>query len=190
MKPSRTFNGERTKKVALIAGILSILCAGIAGSYFKDSDVSTENEIILSTFDIKVNEMDDQGPVVKIPCALSGDSYITTIPIRLVGKGKGKLIVSFNNIQNGQGVQTEPEIEAENASGGPVFNVSDQVFISVNGGSRSTLKESLTKTVGNIQAGETTIVAIKLDVKTTAKDVYQGDFSKFDIIFSCEQLAP
>ncbi len=179
------------KKVLILSIIMVLVCLGIAGTYFFDSDVSRGNKIKMSVFDLKVNGVDDQGAIIRVPFAVAGNSFTTTVPVTLNASGRGKLYLKFLNIQNDQGEQTEPEIEAENTAGKEIYDLNEQIYVSINGGSRSTLKEGLSKAVGEIKSGETTIVVITFDVKTSAaSNVYQGDVCSFDVAFCCDQIDP
>lgn len=179
------------KKVLVLSIIFVLICLGIAGTYFYDSDISSGNEVKMSFFDLKVNGIDNQGAIIKVPFAIAGNSYTTTVPVKLTGSGSGKLYLKFLNVQNSQGGQTEPEIEAEKAAGKEIYDLNEQIYVSINGGTRSTLKEGLSKTVGEIQSEVTTDVVITFDIKTTSVDnVYQGDVCAFDIAFCCDQTKP
>lgn len=176
------------KRILILSVMLVLICFGIAGTYFFDSDISKGNKFKMSTFDLKVRGEDDQGAIFTVPSALVGSSYTTSVPVKLNGTGGGRLYLKFLNIKNDQGEQTEPEIEAETAAGRPVYDLSGQIYVSVNGGTRSTLKEGLSKSVGNISAGETTNVVITFDIKNPSdENLYQGDVCTFDIAFYCEQ---
>lgn len=187
----RAENCERRKfrkDVALAMFFLLLLAAGIAGTYMFDEEVSKSNTIEASVFDIKVNDTDRPGTIFDHAVVEPGGSVVATIPVRLVGSGVGRLEITFEDLKNGEGPFTEPEMAyGNNATTEPL---SDFLYVSVNGGSRSTLKEGLTKTVGTIKAGETTEVVIKIDGKTTMDDGLQGDFCNFDIVFTCEQISP
>lgn len=189
MKTGKTQERRRFRKDVMLAlFLLLLMAAGIAGTYMFDEEVSKSNTIEASVFDIKVNDTDRPGPIFDHVVIEPGGSVVATVPVRLIGSGTGRLEITFEDLKNGEGSFTEPEMDfGNNATTDPLSNY---VYVSVNGGSRSTLKDGLTKTVGTIRAGETTEVVIKIDGKTTMDDSLQGDFCNFDIVFTCEQISP
>jgi hypothetical protein len=181
---------RRKTRFIVIAVSLLLMAAVIAGSYLHDDEASKDNVVSIATFDLTVNSTNTPGPIIRVPALLPGSSVTTYLPVRLKGSGTGKLSVIFKNIETTQGTQTDSERDAEAALGGEVYDVPNQLYVSVNGGSRSTLKEGLEKTIGILSAGESTYVAITFEAKTTAGDEYQGDQCTMDIVFNCDQQSP
>lgn len=189
MKTTGRLGKKRLRRDAALAIFLLLLLAGgIAGTYMFDEEVSKSNTVKAAVFDIKVNDSDRPGPVLDDAVVEPGGSVVATVPVRLIGEGAGELEITFRDLKNSEGPFTEPEMAYGNNS--TTEPLSDFLYVSVNGGSRSTLKEGLTKSVGVIKAGETTEVVIKIDGKTTMNDGLQGDFCNFDIVFTCEQISP
>lgn len=185
MKFKSKFLKSRKRKIALVSIFFLLLAVGIAGTYLYDKEVSKSNLIQAATFDIKVNGTDKPGTILDIKGIKAGESYTTTVPVTLNGSGKGELELEFINLKNSDSVTSEPEYYDSETT--YTRNLSDFLYVSVNGRSRSTLKDGLTKEVGIIEAGETTNVVIQVDAKTTLENDLQGDLCKFDIVFSCEQ---
>lgn len=173
------------KKRLFMFGVLLIFAAiAAAGSYMFDEDVSTDNNVSAAVFDLKVNGKDVPGPVFDSIVLAPGESITTEVPVRLIARTPGTLSIIFKNIENSKSSKEDPDLQEYSNS---ESLLSDFLYVSVNGGSRSTLKEGLSKTVGILEPGETTTVLIKIDAKTTMDNSVQGDRCKFDIAFRCEQ---
>jgi hypothetical protein len=172
---------RRKKKIILLLFAMILCAAAVAGSTMFDEDVSTGNRITTAVFDLKVNGKDEPGPIISMNDVKANSSYVTEIPVRLIGTGRGELEIIFRNIRIDQGVQAESEDATEPAP------LNEQFYVSVNGGSRSTLKEGLNKSVGYISGGETTVVVLKVEAKSSLYNAYQGDSMTFDIAFRCNQ---
>lgn len=177
---------DRRRKRIIIFFVLTLIlgAAVIAGSNMFDEDVSSDNTISAAVFDLKVNGKDVPGPVINFTNVLPGQSYVTEIPVRLVGSGRGELEVVFRNIRIEEGNNSDPDFKEAT---GTVPPLNEQFYVSINGGTRTTLKEGLNKSIGYLSAGETTIVVLRVDAKTSLDNRYQGDTMKFDIAFRCNQ---
>jgi hypothetical protein len=190
LRAVRQYLETRKTLFLLVAGSLLFAAVVIAGSYLHDDEVSRDNVVGIATFDLEVNSTNTPGPIIRVPALLPGSSVTTYLPVRLKGSGTGKLSVIFRNIVTTQGTQTDAELDAEAALKREVYDVPSQLYVSVNRGSRSTLKEGLEKTIGILSAGETTHVAITFEAKTTTGNEYQGDQCTMDIVFNCNQQSP
>lgn len=168
----------------LLSILLLLLVAGVAGTYLYDEEISTSNSLRVATFDLKVNGKDNPGTLVSFSNILPGESFSTTIPVRIVGGREGKVSLTFTNIKFDEETLTEPESKYETTDTAPLW---EKFYVSVNGGSRSTLKEGLTKTIGILKPNETTYVVVRFDAKTTLADNFQGDGIYFDMVFKAEQ---
>ncbi|MCX7832248.1 MAG: hypothetical protein N2440_05065 [Actinobacteria bacterium] len=174
-----------TKYWLLATAILVLVSAGIAGTYLFDDEVSSGNKIKIACFDLKVDGGDTPPALVDISGILPGESFLTTIPLRIVGDREGKVSVTFDNFKLIESNDTEPELTAK--TGTNTAELWEGFYVSVNGGSRSTLKDGLTKSIGILKPNETTYVVLKFDAKTSITNDYQGDSFTFDIILKAEQ---
>lgn len=172
---------RKKKKILLLLFALALCTAAVAGSIMFDEDVSTDNKVTTAVFDLKVNGKDEPGPIITMDNVKAGSSYVTEIPVRLIGTGKGELEVIFRNIKIDEGIVYESENPVEPAP------LNEQFYVSVNGGTRSTLKEGLNKSIGYISGGETTVVVLKVEAKSSLDNSYQGDSMTFDIAFRCNE---
>lgn len=176
---------ERKKLLtAGLALLLLLLAVKLAGTYLFDEEVSRNNSLRVALFDLKVNGKDGPGNLVNLVNILPGESYTTTIPAKLVGNRAGVLKITFSNFKFDEEGLSEAENSSESTNTAPIW---EYFYVSVNGGSRSTLKEGLTKTVGLLSPNETTNVVLRFEAKSDLSNIYQGDAVFFDMTFRAEQ---
>lgn len=175
------------KKYWLSASIILILVsAGIAGTYLFDEEISSGNKIRIACFDLKIDSVDNPSALIDISGILPGESFVTTIPLKIVGDREGKVSITFDNFKLIESNDTEPELTAQTATN--TSELWEGFYVSINGGSRSTLKNGLRKSIGILKPNEPTSVVLKFDAKTTITNGFQGDAFTFDIILKAEQL--
>lgn len=167
---------SRQRKILAIALALIVLGVVAAGSFLFDEEVSTGNKIRVGVFDLKVAGSDNPGPIVDYDGAFPGETYIAQVPVTLVGDRSGLLKVAFKNLSVSGG--------SESTSTTPLW---EHFYVSINGSTRSTLKEGLVKKLGYINPGETTQVILTIETKSTLRNEYKGDILNFDLVFSAEQ---
>lgn len=175
----------KKKTILIVALLLLFLAAGIAGTYLYDEEVSNSNQLRVAVFDLKVDERDNPGTLVNFTGVIPGESYAATVPVKLLGNASGKVSITFKNLKFDEETNTEPELKDTERSTVPLW---EHFYVSVNGGTRSTLKEGLKKTVGILKPNETTYVVLTFEAKTSIDNEFQGDAVYFDAVFSAEQL--
>jgi|GEM_PF-6394459 len=170
-------NSKYGKIFVIVLGLI-VLGVIAAGSYLYDEEVSKGNRIRVGVFDLKVAGDDNPGPVINYDGAFPGESYIAQVPVTLVSDRNGLLKITFKNLS------VRNDSDQESTSTAPLW---EQFYVSINGGTRSTLKEGLTKKVGYLGPGETTRVVLTIETKTTLGNEYKGETLNFDLVFSAEQ---
>lgn len=181
----RTKRFPKKKSILIVALLFVLLAAGIAGTYLFDEETSYSNQLRVAVFDLKVDEKDEPGPLISINGITPGESYVTTIPLKLIGHTSGKVSITFKNLKFEEETPTEPELKDLEKSSSPLW---EHFYVSINGGSRTTLKEGLKRTIGTLKPNETTLVVITFEAKTSIDNEFQGDAVYFDAVFRAEQL--
>ncbi len=167
--------------------IIALVIVAATTATLLDEDISEENIVQAGAFELYVNGKNDPDRIVCIENILPGERMETTVTLELKGTGKADVDVVFRKIETTQGIQTDPETVAETVLGGPIFDLEKQLYVSIGKGSRSTMKEGLSKGIGVLNAGETTVVPIVIELKSTTGNEYQGDRCIFEMAFLAKQ---
>lgn len=181
----------------IIAGISGAMVLGTR-AFFNDTETSPDNTLAAGTIDISV---DGQNPWSKTYLTTDLDDLkpgmSKTISFPIKNEGINDLVLWKRiNITRDGGLETEPEIEAEN--GNSVDNIDTQIHYDMTVGGFNTIPESwgimmsdidkLWIPLGKITPGAELIITQVYKFDEKAGNEYQGDKIIFDIDLYAEQL--
>lgn len=183
--------------------IALVVAAGVYSTqaYFNDTETSKDNVIKAGTIDISVN---NQNPWAETLLTSNMDDLKPgmqkTVTFTVKNEGVNALVLwkRVNVTAREQGLQSEPETEAETALGGPKVDLDSKINYDMTVGTVNTIPaawnvmmsdiDQLWIPLGKVEAGASLPVTqvYKLDEQTGNE--YQGDQLTFDIDLYAEQL--
>lgn len=112
------------KRILLSAGSIlfsTALLVGATYAFFTDTETSSGNTFTAGTLDLKVNGVDNPGPLVQLSAKPSESVAPVEITLTNTGSNGGVADLHFQNVVNSAGTLTEPECLAEGGTWDPTF---------------------------------------------------------------------